>query len=337
MNVLINTYCNLKCSYCFADPTMKESKVKDMSITDFRKVLNFLRRNGFTEVRLIGGEPTLSPNFKEFIDLIIWYGCFKNILIFSNFTFSDDIMDFLVEKSKEIDILFLPNINEYDTILPNRAERIKSNIRRAINELPNFVEIGVNVYKPEFDFSQWEEIIKESNGKIFGLRYCIAIPTKAIVENNFDFYEYYHPFEKTINDICDLGDKYKLYVDVDCNNIPVCCFSDETIAKIYKSHPEMLSAEGTRLTCGYPVVDCRPDLTLAGCFGFYIKDAEEKSLDDFRTYQEIIDYFEEIGKNEDWIARKECLDCSRFRITGHSCSCKSTHLINRFTLEKKMR
>ena len=70
MNLMINTYCNLNCSYCFADPTMKEVATKNMSLEDFEYALSFLEKVGEKTVRLIGGEPTISPNLELFIDKI---------------------------------------------------------------------------------------------------------------------------------------------------------------------------------------------------------------------------------------------------------------------------
>ena len=47
MNILINSYCNLHCPYCFADPTMKETGAANMTVEDFQKVLDWQRQNGF--------------------------------------------------------------------------------------------------------------------------------------------------------------------------------------------------------------------------------------------------------------------------------------------------
>lgn len=154
MNILLNTYCNLQCPYCFADPTMKECEVKNISLGDFNYVLNFQKRNNMGEVRLIGGEPTLHPQFKEIINRIINSRCFRRILIFSNFTFSEDIADFLVSKSKEIEIDFLPNINEFHLVGNKMSERIKANLDLMFEKCEKLKCLGINIYNPKMSLKQ---------------------------------------------------------------------------------------------------------------------------------------------------------------------------------------
>jgi sulfatase maturation enzyme AslB (radical SAM superfamily) len=53
-NIIINNYCNQKCSYCFANENMKNKKLqKDMNILTYIKILKFLKTNQETEVRLL--------------------------------------------------------------------------------------------------------------------------------------------------------------------------------------------------------------------------------------------------------------------------------------------
>ena len=298
MNILINSYCNLKCPYCFADPTMKESETKNMSKESFIEVLNFLKRNGEEEVRLIGGEPTLHPELETFIDLIILQNCFRRITVFSNFTFNEKIANMFIKKSEAIEIGFLPNINEYELILPTYRQRIEANLALFAEKLQSFHEIGINIYYPGMDYKQWEDIIEKYEDKIHYLRFCIAIPTQRILENNFDFYEYYNSFESDMVRLAEMADRHNIYLSIDCNNLPVCCFSKETINRLILTHPEMLTSDMS-LHCGYPVIDVKPDLSLAGCFGFYIKGAEQKYLKDFRSIEDILEYFNKIGSNDD--------------------------------------
>ena len=315
---------------------MKACDTQNMSLTSFKFVLNWLKRNNFKAVRLIGGEPSIFPEIETFIDTVISYHFFEEILIFSNFTFDHKFAEMIVEKNKQIRIDFLPNINEFDLIIPKHKENILNNLDYMFKNMPNLGQIGINVYRPDMDLTQWEDLIAKYAPQLNNLRYCIAIPTKAIVENNFDFYEYYSQFDDIMNKIVDIGEKYNIRIGVDCNNVPPCCFKDSTIARIYKSNPEMLN-NGQEFYCGFPVIDCRPDLSIAGCFGFNCPEISEKTLKDFRTFEEIRAWCQQVGDTSNLIARKECLDCERWKRFGHSCSCKTTHLIDKNTLEKKMR
>lgn len=335
MNILINTYCNLKCPYCFADPTMKECPVKNMSIKDFRTVLNFLRKNGDKQVRLIGGEPTLSPNLEQFIDTVIDYDFFDNILIFSNFTFNEDICNMLINKNRFININTLPNINEYNLMIPNLSENIERNLK-AFYDNNMLSTIGINIYRPDMDLSQWEQIIEMYKDTLMSIRYSIAIPTKAIIENNFDFYTYYNSFEPILWKVLRIVEKYNIPFGGDCNDVPPCCFSDELVSAMYKTYPRMFSPMEEQ-GCGYPVVDIQPDLTVMGCFGYHLSEEDALKLNCFNNYFELRQYLIEKGDTSDFISRKECLGCIRYKLHGKSCSCKTTHLINKHTLEKKIR
>ena len=70
MNLLINNYCNLKCSYCFAQEEMHSKEAMNITMENFCKYLDFLKKSNITEVRFIGGEPTLHPELEKLIDKV---------------------------------------------------------------------------------------------------------------------------------------------------------------------------------------------------------------------------------------------------------------------------
>lgn len=66
-NIAITNYCNLKCPYCFADDMIHESK-NNMTLENYIKLLHYLTEyNNEQHVGIIGGEPTLHPQFKEIL------------------------------------------------------------------------------------------------------------------------------------------------------------------------------------------------------------------------------------------------------------------------------
>ena len=74
-NVILTWDCRRSCSYCFArrarDKTGAGGGRRQMSVEDFTRVLDFLDRSNVTEVRLLGGEPTLHPDFEQIMDLAL--------------------------------------------------------------------------------------------------------------------------------------------------------------------------------------------------------------------------------------------------------------------------
>src|SRR5689334_2712580 len=85
-NLEIASICNLNCPFCFAHKYMVEAvrdhKDKFISIRDYQLHLDFLDRSNIDQVRLIGGEPTLHPEFPLLIQLAQERN--KKIAVFSN-------------------------------------------------------------------------------------------------------------------------------------------------------------------------------------------------------------------------------------------------------------
>src|SRR3989338_1928218 len=85
-NLVVSGVCNLKCAYCFAGDYLcapSDSRAPAfISLDDFEARLDFLDRSGITEIRLIGGEPTLHPRFPELIERARRRA--KHILVFSH-------------------------------------------------------------------------------------------------------------------------------------------------------------------------------------------------------------------------------------------------------------
>lgn len=80
MDLLITEYCNAHCSYC-----LNANYRKDSAIMDKRKLfylLEFLSEHGCNIVRLMGGEPTLHPDFREITQRC--QDLFAKVVILSN-------------------------------------------------------------------------------------------------------------------------------------------------------------------------------------------------------------------------------------------------------------
>jgi len=66
VNLSINNNCNLKCRYCYSLSDLDKLNT-NLSLEDFNLLLSEFRRNRILQVALGGGEPTLHPNFVEFV------------------------------------------------------------------------------------------------------------------------------------------------------------------------------------------------------------------------------------------------------------------------------
>ena len=67
MNYIITNNCNKGCPYCFAHENRVNDPNSFMSLEQFEKLINKSK----SQVKLLGGEPTQHPQFKELIQLLV--------------------------------------------------------------------------------------------------------------------------------------------------------------------------------------------------------------------------------------------------------------------------
>ena len=313
MNLMINNYCNFKCSYCFAQEEMHSKKAMNITMDNFCEYLNFLQKNNSRQVRLIGGEPTLHPELSKLIDKVIEYNFFDEVLIFTNLSFSHDIAEMLIEKNKIIPINLLANINDLDLLLPNARERVLDNLDFLSTSLSTFERISINIFSPDQDLKKWENIVCKYNIKT--IRWSIVVPNQDL-EKDFDVCHYFHQFQPLMLDFIQWTKKYGIELTCDCSVFPLCALDDWAISKILRIDPFFFN----RRTCEEPVLDITPDLNVRGCFG--CRGMSQKNLKTFNTFDEIYDFFEKDRKKiSSNLARKECLHCDRYITIGQSCTC----------------
>jgi hypothetical protein len=148
-NISISNVCNLKCPYCFAATHMHsagKTKPAFIDVETFAERLDFLARSGIDQIRLIGGEPTLHPDFLELIDLALERG--KKLLIFSHGLIPERALRCL-ETIPPLKCLVLINTNATrSTGGPDQdevAQRETSFRRLGLRAVPGF-----NIYQPNF-------------------------------------------------------------------------------------------------------------------------------------------------------------------------------------------
>jgi len=148
-NLAISSVCNLKCDYCFTTDHFNGSAAIPafMAISDFELCLDFLDRSGVDQVRLLGGEPTLHPQFVELIELARRRN--KSILVFTNGLMSEEVLSCL-EKLPATECNVLVNASS----LPDGSRVAAARQRTTIQRLGERVTVGLNIdrsdFQPEF-------------------------------------------------------------------------------------------------------------------------------------------------------------------------------------------
>lgn len=114
--------CNLKCPYCYARKEYKNQKVCILNNQQLREIITQLKNiEGEFEFRLLGGEPTLNPNYKFVIRELQNNNNCKLIKLVTNGT---KIISGLDPHKLQINFSFHPTQSNGDHILEN-LKRLK--------------------------------------------------------------------------------------------------------------------------------------------------------------------------------------------------------------------
>lgn len=68
LRVCITYRCNLRCKYCYASGLTNEMPM-DMNLNNFNRLVIWAKNSGFLEIRFLGGEPTIHPQFIEMLEI----------------------------------------------------------------------------------------------------------------------------------------------------------------------------------------------------------------------------------------------------------------------------
>ena len=163
-NLIITNYCNAECPFCFAADSrhrMMRNGSREMDEIEFRDCLEFSMGGGNRELRLLGGEPTLHPLFKDFVKVGREAGC--SVTVFSNGVMPAASCEALAVLDPEI-------CNVVINMGANIREADKAVRRDTLQQLGPRVTLGYTITSAEFSFDGAIALIGA-----FGLRKNIRI------------------------------------------------------------------------------------------------------------------------------------------------------------------
>lgn len=275
MNILFTNFCNLRCPYCFARGKFiseKASKDSYLSIKNLRIIINFLKKSRQREIGVIGGEPTLHPEFQKAVTAILNEGL--NINIFSNGIINNDNVNFL-KRFDENRCSILININTPKTYRREEWSKINS----ALKILNKQVVIGFTIYKKDFSLDFIIKLIKK-----YKLQKKIRIGLAAPL---WGFNNRYLPLRdrrevaKKIVGFARICDNLDISLAFDCG-FTLCDFTEEEYGKLFYYNSIF------RIGCK-PVIDVGPDLTVWRCFATSM--IWNKKLTDFKNLADIYRFY----------------------------------------------
>ena len=300
-NISITSTCNRSCEYCFAMETLDElqERAASMSLPQFERALDFVQSSGMHEVRLLGGEPTIHPNFIKMLDMVIARGL--NLLVFSGGMIPDQVVEAL--RRIEPDRLSVL-VNVIDPMDGHPSELTKQ--AKVFKRLGERVILGMNIYGPSIQLDFLLDLINRYNlGKT--IRLGIAHP---ILEgsNSYLHPRHYPEVGKRVAKFGRAALKLGVRISFDCGWVP-CMFEEGALDALNIPDGEV------GLRCN-PILDILPDGNVISCYPLASHESVDlESFDDaaslrehFRTRQNDDRSFMLYKKCTtcDWRARGEC-------------------------------
>lgn len=301
MNLLITTVCNRKCRFCFAqmrlDGTRKSSPY--MSLDRIDTVMNMLEKDGQRQLRLLGGEPTLHPEFPAIIDRAVERNF--NLLIFSNGMMPEQAVQAL-EKLPEEQVGILCNISpqadDHPRLLQRRDEVMArlgprmvpgvtlSDVNEPIDVEPLLTAIRMFKMKKQIRVGVAQPIVGRNNEHIRPEEYPqvgarIAAMAKRCIQED-------------------------VLLGFDCGITP-CMFSGSEWETV------MTCTSGYKSVC-QPIIDVGPDGDLWHCFP--LSEVFNLNLSDFSSRSEIVEaYRKKMSPLQRFGCGSACVRCA-FRLRG---------------------
>ena len=284
-NIMITDICNLNCSYCFANEFVNKNGVNHIAVDSFIRILDFIDTAKEKEhVGLIGGEPTLHPEFARLLSIINERTDIDDVVVFTNGILIDRYFDELTNPK----MFLLINCNSPDIIGRHHYDIIKRNIRTAVERygMKERITPGLNIFAERMDYQYIIDLIDEF--QFDHLRLSIVVPNQKQCEKPL---EYFSKMKRITLEIMEAALKHGAMPYFDCNKIPVCIMTRDDRKRLLelcgdKPISNILS-EYSNCT---PVLDILQNEVCVRCFG--LSDHLKADINGFETIDDLRGFFE---------------------------------------------
>lgn len=317
-NFQIIQACNRKCPYCFAEDLIGSNSVstnKLMSLETVNKSLDYLQKFQKRSFSIIGGEPTLHPDFQEIVRLAL--NREMNVFLFTNGVMKKNIAEFLAGIEEER-LGILMNVNDLGTY----SEKEIGMLCNTLSLLGQKTSFGFNIYQPGFDLTFLVELIEKYQCKKF-IRLGLAQPIYR-GKNIYARIEDYKEIAENIVRQAAACDEKDIIVGFDCGFVQ-CMFTPEQLGWL-----KLFRAE-TSFACE-PVFDVGPNLEAWSCFA--LSNWNKLNVLNFDKPEDVEEHYKKQQLLYKWSGIfAECFDCKYIARGQCSGGCIS-HTISSFEKTK---
>ncbi len=274
-NILLTTRCNLRCKYCFAQEKLS-AKLKHMSLENVRKAIAFLKRSEFPLFRVMGGEPTIHPNFIEILRMVLDEGFSIDVL--SNATWSEKCGEFF-NRIPSTHLRFLLNIDHPSNYKPKIWATVRHNLEMLRGRSGITLSFNLFEKRPRGDYVI--DLANEFNIK--HIRLSLSLPVLN-AENSFLPIEELPQLAPYVMKFVKKAENRGIAVRFD-NAVPLCMFTSEQAGKLLL-HGVIDLSRNARCE---PIIDIGPDLSIWSCF--CLSSLANRNLVEFDTLADAKRYY----------------------------------------------
>ena len=324
-NLLLTEKCVRSCPYCFAKKYMDGAENVFIGWDAIVKVADMHIKSNEPAISLLGGEPTLHPNYVDIVLYLLSRGLHVNT--FTSGIASDSKLTQIVNNLSGLDPCRLSFVVNYNSPLIS-SDSENERTEAFFNSMALYTSLSFNIYNTTFDMMYLVDAIVKK-----GLRRHIRIGLAHPIVGNENMCV-------SKNDLKDVGKQLVLFASkmeslgismgFDCG-IPMCIFDDKELGMLFKMMMGRLDFK-----CG-PAIDIGPDLTVWPCFP--LSQWHRKKLSDFNSFREVRSFYSEMhGRVRGELAGlyDDCDDC-RYRETEFCSGGCLSHQLSIFNDEEGVR
>jgi MoaA/NifB/PqqE/SkfB family radical SAM enzyme len=295
---------------------LKDKKEKQMTLDTLTYICDFFERSRKRKLNVLGGEPSLHPEFDVFLEYLISRGFVVHV--FSNGMMPRAKLEAVEASAARRQLTrrrlkFVVNVNE-ETYRTSEENRLQD---RTFQRLHHLCSLSFNIFETRCRLDFLVDLIVKYK-LIPEIRLGLAAPITG-KGNRFLLPRDFRVVAEKISAFSSLCRDNDVDLVLDCG-FPLCIFTDEEIGKLYKSKTQL------KFVC-HPIPDIDADLNVTHCYplsGYF-----PGKLTQFRDLKQVHSYFRSLltrnsGAPGIFEACGECVYRRRGMCTG---GCKG-HFIN---------
>lgn len=278
-NILLTNRCVRQCPYCFAGQEMAQAATSEyLSWENVIYLADLLQASGERRVSLLGGEPTLHP---EFLDILLYLVERRfHVTFFTSGIMSKAKLEACRQHAALLPLSrvnFVCNLNNPEQTPTPRSER--EALHAFLSVLGPWTMPAFTIYRPDFELDFLFDLV-ERYGLRKRVRLGLAHPTPGASSEALGIAEIGHVLERLYS-YKDAFERLRLRPSFDCG-FPSCRLTDEQLGWLTR-----LSGR-VEFKC-MPAVDITPAMQVYCCFP--LSAWNRRSVFEFDSFKQITEHY----------------------------------------------